>query len=161
MDWSLLLWPLAAMLVVLGVGGLVLPALPGAPMLFAGLFVAAWAEGFAYVGTGTLVLLGGMAGLTYAVDFAATALGARRFGASRRAIVGAALGTLVGLFFAPVGLFLGPFLGAVLGELSHRRTLPEAGRAGLGATLGLLLGAAAKLALAFSMIGVFAVARWW
>ena len=161
MDWSLLLWPLAAMLVVLGVGGLVLPALPGAPMLFAGLFVAAWAEGFAYVGTGTLVLLGGMAGLTYAVDFAATALGARRFGASRRAIVGAALGTLVGLFFAPVGLFLGPVLGAVLGELSHRRTLPEAGRAGLGATLGLLLGAAAKLALAFSMIGVFAVARWW
>ncbi len=160
-DWSLALWPLAALLVVAGVGGLVLPALPGAPLLFAGLFVAAWAEGFSYVGTGTLVLLGVMAALTYAVDFAATALGARRFGASGRAIAGAALGALLGLFFAPIGIFVGPFLGAVLGELSHRRTLPEAGRAGLGATLGLLLGAAAKLALAFSMIGVFCFARLW
>ncbi len=161
MDWNVLLWLLAAVLVTLGVGGLVLPALPGAPVLFAGLFLAAWAEDFQFVGTGTLVLLGVMAALTYAVDFAAPALGARRFGASRRAVVGAALGTLVGIFFAPVGIFLGPFLGAVLGELSHRRTLPEAGRAGLGATLGLLLGAAAKLALAFSMLGVFAFARLW
>ena len=82
MDWTLLLWPLAAVMVVAGVAGLVLPGLPGSPLLFGGLFVAAWAEDFAYVGAGTLTVLGAMALLTYAVDFAATALGAKKFGAS-------------------------------------------------------------------------------
>jgi len=160
MEWSqVLLWILAVILVVVGIGGLVLPALPGAPLLFGGLFVAAWAEGFRYVGAGTLTVLGVMAAASYGIDFAATALGARRFGASRRAIWGAAIGMLVGLFFGIPGILLGPFLGAVLGELSGRRSLPQAGRAGIGATLGLALGAAAKLALAFSMLGVFVVVR--
>jgi uncharacterized protein YqgC (DUF456 family) len=137
----------------------VLPALPGAPLLFAGLVLAAWAEGFAYVGVGTLTILGALAVLTYAVDFLAGAFGAKRFGASRRGMIGALVGALVGIFFGLPGVLLGPFTGAVLGELSTRRSLGEAGVAGFGASLGLVLGAAAKLALAFSMLGVFAVAR--
>ncbi len=138
---------------------MLLPALPGAPLLFAGLFAAAWAEDFAYVGAGWLTLLGVLALLTYAADFAATALGAKKFGASRRAVLGAALGGVAGFLFGPVGLVLGPFVGAVLGELSLRRSLRTAGRAGLGATLGLALGAAAKLALASAMLGLFAAVR--
>jgi uncharacterized protein YqgC (DUF456 family) len=154
-----LLWLLAAVLVVAGLAGLILPALPGAPLLFAGLLVAAWVEDFGYVGGGTLAVLGALALLTYAVDFAASALGAKRFGASKRAIVGAAIGALVGIFFGLPGILLGPFVGAVVGELTGRRGPRDAARAGLGATVGLALGAAAKLALAFSMLGIFALAR--
>ncbi len=147
------------MLIVIGIAGLVLPAVPGAPLLFAGLWLAARADNFNYVGWGTLVILGVLAVLTYVVDFAATALGAKRFGASKRAILGAALGGLVGLFFGLPGVLLGPFVGAVIGELSGQRGLQAATRAGVGATLGLALGVAAKLALAFSMLGIFAVVR--
>ncbi len=159
MDTALLLWILAALLALVGIAGLVLPALPGAPLLFAGLVVAAWAENFAYVGTGTIVLLAVLAALTSAVDFIASALGAKRFGASPRAITGALLGGVVGLFFGLPGVLLGPFVGAVIGELSVRHDLNAATRAGLGASLGLLLAAVAKIALAFTMVGVFLVVR--
>jgi len=152
-------WVLAILLIGVGFLGVVLPGLPGAPVLFAGLFVGAWIDDFQVVGTWTVAALGVMAAMTYAVDFAAGALGANRFGASRHGMIGAALGALVGLFFGIPGVVFGPFVGAVLGELSARRKLHEAGRAGLGASLGLALGAAAKLALAFSMLGIFAAAR--
>lgn len=159
MDATVLLWLLAVILAVACLAGLVLPALPGVPLLFGGLLVAAWAEDFAYVGAGTLALLAALAILAYAADFAAGALGAKRFGASKRAVVGAVIGALVGLFFGLPGILLGPFLGAVIGELTAQRGLRDAGRAGMGATLGLVLGMAAKLAIAFSMLGVFALAR--
>jgi uncharacterized protein len=159
MGISLLLWIFAVALVVTGVAGLVLPAMPGAPLLFAGLGVAAWAEDFAFVGWGTLVVLAVLALLTYVVDFAATAFGAKRFGASKRAILGAVIGGVVGLFFGLPGVVVGPFAGAVIGELSAQRGLHAATRAGIGATIGLAFGVAAKLALAFSMLGVFAVVR--
>jgi uncharacterized protein YqgC (DUF456 family) len=154
-----LLWIAAGVLVALGLTGLILPAIPGAPLLFLGLVAAAWAEDFAYVGAWTLAVLGLMTLLTWGVDFAATAFGARRFGATARAAWGAAFGTLVGLFFGLPGILLGPFIGATLGELAGRRPLGAAGRAGLGATLGLAIGAAVKVAFAFAMIGVFLVAR--
>jgi len=156
---ELLLWVLAALLVALGVAGLALPALPGAPLILLGLVAAAWAEDFAYVGWGWLALLAAIAALTYAVDFAASALGAKKFGASPRAIFGAMLGGLIGLFFGPFGILLGPFVGAVLAELSLRRDFEAAQRAGFGATLGLLLGGAAKIALACLMLGIFAAVR--
>ena len=159
MAITITLWITAVVLAVLGLAGLVLPALPGAPMLFAGLVLAAWAEGFAYVGVGTLAVLGALAVLTYAVDFLAGAFGAKRFGASKRGMLGALVGAVVGIFFGLPGVLFGPFVGAVLGELSTRRGLGDAGKAGFGATLGLVLGAAVKLALAVSMVGIFAVVR--
>jgi uncharacterized protein len=159
MERDLLYRLLAILLVAIGLAGVVLPAIPGAPLLFAGLFVAAWAEDFAYVGKWTLVILGLLALLTYGVDFWATMFGAKRFGASKRAIVGALAGTIVGLFLGFPGVLFGPFIGAVIGELSAQRSLEDAARAGFGATIGLVLGVALKLALAFSMIGIFVVAR--
>ena len=159
MAASVVLWLLALLLVAAGIAGLVLPALPGAPLLFAGLVCAAWAEDFAYVGAGWLAVLGVLAALTYPIDLAAGAVGARRFGASGRAVLGAALGALVGLFFGLPGILLGPFVGAALAELWERRDLRQAGRSGLGATLGLALGVATKLALAFAMLGLFAFVR--
>ncbi|HWQ00358.1 MAG TPA: DUF456 domain-containing protein [Vicinamibacterales bacterium] len=153
------LFVLAALLIAVGFAGLVLPGLPGTPLVFAGLLVAAWAEGFAYVGAGTLLVLAVLTAASFAVDFLASALGARRFGASPRAVAGAVVGGLVGLFFGLPGLVLGPFAGAVAGELTARRTLAQAGQAGVGATLGLALGLAAKLGIAFAMLGLFAFDR--
>ena len=160
MDPSIVLWALAVLLIVAGVCGLILPMMPGAPLLFLGLVVAAWADNFTYVGTVGLTVLGVLALLTYAVDIIAGAFGAKKFGASRQAIVGAAVGTLLGLFFMPVGILLGPFLGAVTGELIAQKKLWEAGTSGFGATIGLLLGAVAKLVLALMMLLLFAYLRW-
>ncbi|HWO43884.1 MAG TPA: DUF456 domain-containing protein [Candidatus Eisenbacteria bacterium] len=161
MEPTAILLVVAAGLVGLGLLGLVLPALPGAPLIFAGLLLAAWAEDFTYVGVGTIVLLALLALLSYAADFWATMFGARRFGASKRAMIGAVIGAVVGLFLGFPGVLFGPFIGAVVGELLAQRGFQDATRAGIGATLGLVIGAAVKIALAFSMIGIFVVARLW
>lgn len=154
-----LLWLFAVLFIVLGFAGLILPGLPGMPLVFAGLLLLAWAENFAYVGWITLTLLGVLAALSYVIDFAASALGAKKFGASPRAVVGAALGAFVGIFFGLVGIVLGPFVGAVVGEFSGKASLKGATHAGIGATLGLLFGTLLKIALAFTMIGVFIADR--
>ena len=159
MTVTILIWTLAIVLILSGLAGMVLPALPGPPLLFGGLLTAAWVEDFAYVGTGTIVALAVMALLAWLADFIATAFGAKRYGSTARAAAGAAIGTVVGLFLGIVGVVLGPFVGAVIGELSGDRGLVAAARAGWGAMVGLVLGTAAKLALGFAMIGVFLVAR--
>jgi len=159
MDASIWLILLAVLLVLVGVGGLVLPAMPGAPVIFAGLLLAAWAEDFEYVGVGTLSALALLAVLTYLADFVASAFGARKFGASKKAVIGATIGAVVGMFFSIPGLILGPFIGAVIGEYIEHPDLFRAGNAGLGAALGLAIGIAAKLSLAFTMIGLFLVMR--
>lgn len=159
MDPNLVYWPLAFILVAVGLAGLVVPVIPGAPLLFLGLLIAAWVEGFAYVGVGTVAILAVLALLTYGVDLWATMFGAKRFGASRRAIIGAVAGLVVGFFLGLPGVIFGPFIGAVIGELLAQRGLEQAARSGFGATIGLVLGAALKLALAFAMVGIFLVAR--
>lgn len=153
------LWTLAALLIAAGLAGLVLPVIPGIPLIFVGLVLLAWAENFAYVGWGTLTFLGALAVLSYGVDLLAVTFGAKRFGASPRAVTGAALGTLAGVFFGLPGIVLGPFAGAVVGEFSRRTSLRGAVQAGAGATLGLLFGVLLKIALAFTMLGVFVLAR--
>ncbi len=155
----MLIWIAAVVLILIGILGLVLPALPGAPLVFLGALLAAWAENFAYLGVGSLVLLGALAALAVVVDFVASAFGVRRYGASGRAMLGATLGAIVGVLFGIPGVLLGPFIGAMLGELSLRRSLGAASRAGVGATIGLAIGTAAKLAIAVAMVGVIVVMR--
>jgi uncharacterized protein YqgC (DUF456 family) len=120
--------------------------------------LAAWADGFARVGVWTLAVIGVIAAASYFVDFAAAALGARKLGASTRAMAGAALGTLAGLFFGLPGLIVGPFVGAVIGELTTHRDWKRAGRAGVAAWIGFAIGTAVKVGLAFAMIAIFAAA---
>ena len=134
---SIILSVLGAVLALVGLAGMLLPVIPGAPILFAGLVLAAWADQFAYVGTGTLVLLGGLAVLTYLVDLLAGSFGVKRFGASRRVRWSVQpRGTLLGLFFGLLGVIIGPFIGASIGELTTSRNLGTAGRAGVGADRG-------------------------
>ncbi len=153
-----LLWALAAALVLVGLAGTLLPALPGVPFVFAGLLVAAWIGDFQRIGVPTLVLLAVLTAIALGVDLAASLLGAKRVGASRLALVGAAIGGIAGLFFGLIGIFVFPFAGAVIGELIARREMGQAAKVGLATWLGLLFGALAKLALALTMIGVFAIA---
>ncbi|HUK42383.1 MAG TPA: DUF456 domain-containing protein [Candidatus Acidoferrales bacterium] len=159
MEASLLIWFFVIVLALAGLAGLVLPGIPGAPLLFVAALLAAWAENFQYVGVGILSILGVLAVLTYGVDLWATMFGAKRFGASKRAVIGALAGALAGIFLGFPGVLFGPFIGAVIGEMLSRKDLHAATRAGIGATIGLVLGAALKLALSVAMIGIFVVAR--
>jgi uncharacterized protein YqgC (DUF456 family) len=158
---TVLLWSLAVVLVVIGLAGIVFPALPGTVLIFVGLLLAAWADGFTRVGVWTLLIIGVIGAATYAVDFVAAALGAQRIGASRRAVAGAALGTLLGLPFGLPGVIFGPLAGAVVGELTVHRDFARAGRAGAAAWVGFMVGMAVKIAMAFSMIGIFLVSMLW
>ena len=153
-----LLWGLAIALMLVGLAGVVLPMLPGIPLMFAGMLLAAWIENFTRIGPVTLTVLGVLTLVTIVIDVAAGALGAKRIGASGRAIAGAAIGTVVGLFLGLPGLLLGPFVGAVVGELSGRPDLHQALRVGVASWLGFVFGTLLKVAIAFAMIGTFALA---
>ena len=158
MDLHMLLYVVSAILILAGLAGTVLPALPGLPLVFAGMLLAAWADHFTRISGWTIGLLGVLTLVSVAVDVAATALGARRVGAGKLAMWGAAIGTFAGIFFGIPGLLLGPFLGAVIAELVGGRKLAQASKVGFGTWMGLALGTALKIALAFAMLGIFVLA---
>jgi hypothetical protein len=149
---------LAGLLVFTGLAGSILPALPGVPLVFGGLLLAAWADDFQRVSWVVLVILGLMTVLSFAIDFAATAMGAKRVGASKLAIVGALIGTLGGLVLGLPGLIFGPFVGAVTGEMLTHGEMQRATRAGFATWVGLIFGPVPQLALVFTMLGIFAFA---
>jgi uncharacterized protein YqgC (DUF456 family) len=157
---DVLLYTIAALLILVGVVGTVVPAVPGFPLVFAGMLLASAADGFRRVGWVSLAVLGGLALVGLLTDLLAASLGTRRAGASVWAMVGALAGALAGLPFGLPGLLLGPLAGAVLGELLARRDMRMAGRAGVGVWVGLLAGTVAKGALVVVMLGVFLVALW-
>lgn len=162
MDTTFILFVLAALLILVGLAGTILPALPGLPLVFAGMLLAAWAEDFTRISVWTMAVLALLTLVSLAVDIGATAMGAKRVGASKSAMFGAALGTLLGgIFFSIPGLLLGPFIGAVGGELIQGREWRAASKVGFGTWLGLALGTALKLALAFAMLGIFVAALFW
>ena len=109
---------LAIALMIVGAVGIIVPALPGIPLMFAGMVVAAAIDDFQRIGWITLSVLGFLTVFSVIMEFAAAALGAKRIGASKQAIWGALFGTVVGIFFGIPGLLLGPFAGAVIGELA-------------------------------------------
>ncbi len=153
-----LLWLLSAALILAGFAGIVLPALPGTALVLAGIVLGAWIDDFSRVGWFALALVAVLAVLAWAMDFVAAALGAKRAGASRQAVVGAALGTVAGIFMGLVGVLFMPLVGAVAGEWIARRQHGDAVRVGLATWGGLLAGMLAKFVLAFVMLGIYLVA---
>lgn len=153
-----LLWAVAILFVAAGLAGTILPALPGAPLVFVGLLIAAWIDHFQKVGWFILTLLFLLMLLTFVIEIAAAGMGAKRVGASKMAVFGAAVGTIVGIFFSLPGLLLGPFIGAVLGEYLSRRNWEQAGKVGIGTWIGMIVGTAGKLAVIFTMVGLFVTA---
>ncbi|MBT8060645.1 MAG: DUF456 domain-containing protein [Gammaproteobacteria bacterium] len=155
MDWTILWWLLAGLIVIAGLAGTIIPALPGVPLVFLGLFLGAWIDDFAIVGWATIGVLAVLAVIAWVVDFVAGAAGARYLGASSRAFWGATIGAIVGIFFGFAGMLIGPFLGAVIGELSGGTNMLNSGRAGVGAWLGMVVATAVKLGIVFLMLGIF------
>jgi uncharacterized protein YqgC (DUF456 family) len=156
----ILLWIGAVIFIIAGIAGLFVPAIPGPTFLLLGLIFASWAEDFIYIGWGTISGLVVLTALAFLIDFMAGALGAKKSGASRRATLGALIGAIVGLFFGIIGIFVGPFIGAFLGELSVRKRSTQAAQVGINVLIGIIIGAAAKVAIGFAMIGLYVIVRY-
>lgn len=148
----------AALLVIIGLAGTLLPALPGLPLVFGGMLLAAWLDGFAHVGLVSLIVLGALTALGMAVDFLAGVLGAKATGASKEALWGALIGSIAGLALGLVGVIIGPLLGAAVGEFLAQRDLYQAGKVGIGTFIGFIVGTVAKIGCAFAMLATFGLA---
>jgi uncharacterized protein YqgC (DUF456 family) len=155
---DILLWTLSVLLIVVGLAGTVLPALPGTLFVLAGIMLGAWVDDFTRVGTASLAVVSVLAVIAWVLDFVAGLLGAQRVGASRQAVFGAALGTVAGLFMGLVGVLFMPLVGAAIGELIAQRDQRRALHVGVATWLGIMVGLVAKVVIAFMMIGVFIVA---
>ena len=153
-----LLWLASVALMLVGLAGTVLPALPGTLFVLAGIVLGAWIDDFTRVGWGVLTVVIVLAVLAWALDFVAGLLGAKKAGASRLAIVGAVLGTMAGLFMGIVGVLFMPLVGAAVGEWLARRDHGRALHVGFATWLGIMAGMISKVVIAFMMIGVFIVA---
>jgi uncharacterized protein len=152
------LWIIAVLLIVIGVAGTVLPALPGVPLIFGGVLLAAWIGDFQRISVFTVVVLAVLAVLGIIIDYVAAAISAKRAGASKQGIIGAAIGTVAGVFTGLWGLLFMPLMGAAIGEFIAHKDAFRAGKVGAATWFGLLVGTAIKLAIAFTMVGVFVVA---
>lgn len=153
-----LLWTLSVALILLGLAGTVLPALPGTVFVLGGIVLGAWIDDFTRVGTTTLVVVGVLAVLAWVLDYVAGLLGAKKAGASRQALVGAAVGTVLGIFMGLVGVLFMPLVGAAVGEYIARRDEKNAVKVGVATWLGIMAGLLAKVVLAFMMVGIFIAA---
>jgi hypothetical protein len=155
---TIALWILAVVLIVAGVVGTVLPALPGAILVFAGVALAAWIDDFTRISGWTLGVLGVLTVIAWLTDFVAAAAGAKKVGASKYAIIGAAIGTVAGVFTGLVGLIFMPLAGAAIGEYLAQQDALRAGRVGIATWLGMLAGTVVKVAVVFLMVGIFVAA---
>jgi len=152
------LWTIVAVLILIGVVGTALPAIPGALFVFAGIWLGAWIHDFTQVGLAWVVVAGVLTLLSFIVDLGCQLLFAQRAGASRPGLVGAALGLVAGIFAGFVGVLMFPLIGAAIGEWLHHRDCVRAGRVGVATWFGLLIGTILKLAIVFGMVGLFVVA---
>ena len=160
MTVTVLLWILCVLLIVAGVAGTVLPALPGTVLVLAGIVLGAWIDDFQRVGPWMLAVIAALALLAWAADYVAGLLGAQKAGASKQALWGAAIGTVVGLFMGLVGVLFMPLVGAAAGEYLAQRDHARAANVGVATWLGLMAGMLAKIVLTFIMIGLFVAALW-
>lgn len=152
---TILLWIVVIALMLVGVVGTVVPALPGAVFVFAGVVLGAWIDDFTHVGSGTIIFSAVLTVLAWVADYLSAVLGAKRLGASREAVLGALIGTGAGIFTGLVGIIFLPLVGAAIGEFIAVRNVTRAGSVGIATWIGLLVGTAVKIALCFVMIGVF------
>jgi uncharacterized protein len=152
LDWLMIS---AAILVVIGVLGTFLPVLPGVPIVFLGLLLAAWADHFDKVSVMAMSLIGVMALIAIAIDFFASFITTKKVGASKNAYIGIVIGGLLGIFAGPLGLFFGAAVGALVGELITHKDMRRATTVGLAAGLGFALALIAKVVIVLLMLGVF------
>jgi hypothetical protein len=152
------LWTIAVLMVIIGIAGTVLPALPGVALVFAGILLAAWIDGFTVISGWTVGVLAALTAVGLVVDYVAQVMSAQRAGATPLGIAGAAVGTVIGIFTGLIGLLFMPLAGAAVGEFIAHRDMLRAGKVGVATWIGLLVGAVLKLAIVFTMTGIFVAA---
>lgn len=155
---TVLLWLVVVLLMLAGIAGTILPAIPGVTLVFAGVLLGAWIDDFARIPVWLVVVCGVLTVITWVIDYTSAASGAKRLGASRLAVIGAFIGTFAGIFTGLWGLLFMPLAGAAIGEFIARRDLVRAGKVGFATWVGIVVGTAVKLAIAFAMIGAVVVA---
>jgi len=158
MTETMLWWILSWGLIAVGLAGAVLPLLPGTGLVLAGIVLGAWIDDFQRVGPWAIGVVIFLAVASWVLDYVAALLGARRVGASKLALLGAAIGMVLGVLSGLWGLLFFPLSGAAIGEWIAHRDERRALRVGIGTWIGLLLGLLAKVVLAFMMVGVFVIA---
>jgi uncharacterized protein YqgC (DUF456 family) len=154
------LWILSAALILIGLAGTVLPLLPGTLLVWSGVLLGAWIDDFTRVGVGTMVIISALAAVAWALDFVAGLMGAQRAGASKLALAGAAIGTVVGILMGLVGVLFMPLVGAAVGEYWAQKDQQRAAKVAFSTWLGLMAGIVAKVVLSFVMVGIFLIALW-
>lgn len=152
---------IAIALIAAGLAGAMVPMLPGIPLVFGGIWLIAGLDHYQHAGLWWLLAIAGVGAVGLTLDLLAAALGAKRVGASRQAVWGALLGTLIGLFLGLPGLLLGPFVGAVLGEFSAGNSVLRSTHVGVNAWIGLIFGTIVKLVSSLMMVAMLGAAWWW
>ena len=150
-----LLWILCAALILAGLAGTVLPVLPGTLLVWGGVVLGAWIDDFTRVGVTTLAVVTVLAVLAWGLDYVAGLMGAKKAGASKLALLGAAAGTVVGLFMGLVGVLFMPLAGAAAGEYLAQKDQARAVKVGVATWVGIMVGLIAKVVLSFIMVGIF------
>ena len=148
---SVVLLSVAIVLMVAGLVGCVIPIVPGPAFAYCGLLCMIPTS--KAPSTLAIAAFGVTALVVTVLDYVVPALGAKRFKCSKCGTWGCVIGTFVGMFFFPLGLLLGPFCGAVVGELLARKRTGEALWGGFGAFLGFLSGVLLKIA--FCAVTIF------
>ena len=148
---DIILWVIAAALMVIGFAGTIVPMIPGLPLIFAGAWLAAFIDHYDEISVMTLVILAVLTVIGLIVDWVAQTLGAQKAGATKLGILGSFIGTLIGIFTGLWGLIFMPLLGAAIGD---HRDLLKSGKVGFATWLGMMIGIVIKLGLAFTMIGI-------
>jgi len=149
---------LAIILMLVGVAGTVLPALPGVLLIFLTVAAYGWYEGFQTISAHYLIILAGLTLLSMLVHYLSAVWGARHYGSGKYGTWGAIIGMILGIFiFPPLGIFIGAFLGAMLGEYITCSEWKKAARAGIGTIIGLFSGMAFNLLLALAMFISFLI----
>ena len=157
----ILLYAAAAVLIVVGLIGAIVPALPGIPLIFGGIWLIAGVDHYQHLGLWWLLAIAVVGVVGQMLDLFAGALGAKRVGASKQAVWGALAGTVIGVFFGLPGLLLGPFFGAVLGELSAGNSVLRSTHVGVSAWVGLIFGSIIKLVSSVTMLALSGAGWWW
>ena len=158
---DILLYVIAIALIVVGLVGAIVPTLPGIPLIFGGIWLSAGVDRYRHLGLWWLLGIASIGAVGLTLDLLAGALGAKRVGASKQAVAGALAGTVIGLFFGLPGLLLGPFVGAVLGELAAGNSVLRSTQVGMSAWLGLIFGTIIKLVSSLTMVALFGAGWWW
>ena len=144
---------LAGLLLLIGFVGCVVPVLPGPIIGYCGLLALIPTE--KCPSTLVLVTMGLVVAAVTIADYVVPAIGAKKFNCSRWGTFGCFVGTIVGLFFVPIGILVGPFLGAFLGELIAMKSIAAALKGGFGAFLGFLSGVFLKILACVAMTFVY------